>query len=556
MSLSTLKITSRENQNEMKRPLLTTGIILCCLLYSNAQQSSHLPRLLKNGNYTQLIVDNKPFLILGGELGNSSASSHEYMRPVWSKLRQMNLNTVFAPVYWELMEPIKGQFDFSLVDSLIKNARLDKMRVVLLWFGAWKNSMSCYAPAWIKTSSERFPRALDKNNVQQEILTPFNRNNLDADKKAFVALMHHIRQIDEKQNTVIAIQVENEIGMLPDARTYDEAANTAFNQPVPEQLLSYLQKNKHNVTPGLDSLWNANGYKTSGTWEEVFGRSLSTDEIFMAWHCARFVNEIVDAGKAVYNLPMYINAALNRPGWKPGQYPSAGPLPHVIDIWKAGAPSIDLFAPDIYFPDLKHWSDLYTRSSNPLFIPEIRFENGVDAKAFFVFGNYNCLSFSPFSIESTEHPEKEPIGKAYDVLEQISHLITKYQTSGAVKGFLLEKDSLPGEVTMNNYHLTIDHEYRLGWSAGAKNDTWPLTGCIIILVAPGEFYIAGTGVVITFTSTIENKRAGFLSIDEGKFEEEKWIPGRRMNGDQDHQGRHVRIPVGDYSIQHVKVYTY
>ncbi len=549
----------------IKRSIII-GAIVCCLLYSNAQESSaHIPHLVKNGTYTQLIVNNKPFLILGGELGNSSVSSHEYMRPIWPKLRQMNLNTVFAPVYWELMEPSKGQFDFSLVDSLIKNARLNKMRLVLLWFGAWKNSMSCYTPAWIKTSSQSFQRALDKNNVQQEILTPFNRNNLEADKKAFVMLMHHIRQIDEKQNTVIAIQVENEIGMLPDARTYDEAANTVFHQPVPEQLLNYLQKNKHSLIPELDSLWQVNGYRTSGTWEEVFGRSLSTDEIFMAWHYARFVNEIVDAGKAVYNLPMYINAALNRPGWKAGQYPSAGPLPHLINIWKAGAPSIDLFAPDIYFPDLKHWCDLYTLSSNPLFIPEIRFESGVDAKAFFAFGNYNCLSFSPFSIESTEHPEKEPIGKAYDVLKQISHLITKYQASDVVKGFLLEKDSLPKEVTMNNYHLTVDHEYRLGWSAGAKNDTWPLAGCIIISVAPGEFYVAGTGVVITFTSTIENKRAGFLSIDEGKFlnarltdsvGQEKWIPGRRMNGDQDHQGRHVRIPANSYSIQHVKLYTY
>src|SRR5215467_10016330 len=161
--------------------LFTTGIILCCLLHANAQQSSHLPHLVKNENYTQLIVDNKPFLILGGELGNSSASSNDYMRPIWPKLRQMNLNTVFAPVYWELMEPIEGRFDFSLVDSLIKNARLNKMRLVLLWFGTWKNSMSCYAPEWVKTNMKRFPRAQDKNNVQQEILTPFNRNNLDAD---------------------------------------------------------------------------------------------------------------------------------------------------------------------------------------------------------------------------------------------------------------------------------------------------------------------------------------------------------------------------------------
>jgi beta-galactosidase GanA len=534
------------------------------MLYLPAQQSpAHIPHLAKNGNYTQLIVDNKPFLILGGELGNSSASSNEYMRPIWPKLKQMNLNTVFAPVYWELMEPEEGRFDFSLVDSLIKNARLNKMRLVLLWFGSWKNSMSCYAPGWVKTDTERFPRALDKNNVRQEITTPFNRNNLEADKKAFVTLMRHIKQVDEKQTTVIAIQVENEIGMLPDARTYDEVANTAFQRAVPDQLLTYLQTNKNNLTPELNSLWKTNGYKTSGTWENVFGKSFSTDEVFMAWYYARFANEIATAGKAIYNLPMYVNAALNRPGWQPGQYPSAGPLPHVIDIWKAGTTSIDLFAPDIYFPDLKHWCDLYTRSSNPLFIPEIKFENGVDAKAFFTFGNYNCLSFSPFSIESTEHPEKEPIGKAYDILKQITPFITKYQTSNGVKGFLLEKDSLAGEITIGNYQLRIDHEYRLGWSPGAKNDTWPSAGCIIISVAPDEFYIAGTGVAITFTSTTTNKRAGFLTIDEGRFKEarqpdgqEKWVPGRRMNGDQDHQGRHVRIPVDSYSIQHVKLYTY
>ncbi|HYM94141.1 MAG TPA: DUF5597 domain-containing protein, partial [Chitinophagaceae bacterium] len=366
----------------------------------------------------------------------------------------------------------------------------------------------------------------------------------------------HIKEVDSKQNTIITIQVENEIGMLTDARSYDEAANTTFNQSVPEQLLNYLQTNKENLTPELKSLWEKNGFKTSGNWEEIFGKSLSTDEIFMAWYYAKFTNEIAVAGKAVYNLPMYVNAALNRPNWKPGQYPSGGPLPHLMDIWKAGAPAIDLLVPDIYFPDLQHWCDLYTRSGDPLFIPEIRFEKGDDAKAFFAFGNYNCLSFSPFSIESTEHPEKEPIGKTYNILNQISHLITKYQPRGNVNGFLLSKDSSSKVVTTGNYRLTVKHDYTLGWSPEAKNDSWPLSGCIVISVSPDEFYVAGTGVVITFESIINGKRAGFISVDEGRIENGKWIPGRRMNGDQDHQGRHVRIHVNDYSIQHMRMYTY
>ncbi|HEV8272368.1 MAG TPA: DUF5597 domain-containing protein [Chitinophagaceae bacterium] len=539
----------------MKSKLFIIGIILF-YLQTIAQAQSAMPRLVKNGNVFQLLVDNKPFLILGGELGNSSASSNDYMRLIWPKLRQMNLNTVIAPVYWELMEPIEGQFNFSLVDSLIKNARLFNMKLVILWFGAWKNSMSCYAPAWVKTNTSRFPRILDKSDDPQEIMTPFNKNNLEADKKAFVRFMQYLKETDSKDHTVITVQVENEIGMLPDARTYDEAANLAFNKPVPELLINYLKKNKEHLLPGIKSVWEANGSKTTGNWEEVFGKSLSTDEIFMAWYYAVFANELAIAGKAVYDLPMYVNAALNRPGAKPGQYPSAGPLPHLMDVWKAAAPSVDFLAPDFYNPDFKHWCDLYTRAGDPLFIPEHRFEKGIDAKAFFAFGNYNCLSFSPFSIESTNEPEKEPIGKTYDILNQLTPLITKYQSKGSVKGFLIEKDSTQKDIPIGDCLFTVYHEYRMGWSAGAKDSMWPLAGGLIIAVAPDEFYVAGTGFVMTFTPKNNTKKAGFISIDEGQFENDVWKAGRRMNGDQDHQGRHVRIPAYDHSIQHVKLYTY
>ena len=541
----------------MKKTIFIIGLYYVCLLQIAAQKpSNQIPRLVKNGSYVQLLVDNKPYLVLGGELGNSSASSNDYMRPIWPRLKQMNLNTVIAPVYWELMEPVEGRFDYSLVDSLIKNARLFDIRLVLLWFGAWKNSMSCYAPGWVKTNTTRFPRILDNTGSPHEIITPFNKNNLEADKKAFAGLMQHIKNVDSKEHTVITIQVENEIGMLPDARGYDEAANKSFHSAVPRQLLDYLVKNKNNLLPEIKSIWEANGYKTSGSWEEVFGKGLATDEIFMAWYYAVFTNELAVAGKAAFNLPMFVNAALNRPGAKPGQYPSAGPLPHVMDIWKAGAPSVDFLAPDFYNPDFKHWCDLYTRAGDPLFIPEHRFEKGIDAKAFFAFGNYNCLAFSPFSIESINEPEKEPIGKTYNLLNQLTPLITKYQPTGAVKGFLIEKDSIQKDIAIGDYLCTVHHEYKMGWSPGSKESSWPLAGGLIIAIAPDEFYVAGTGIVMTFTPKTNNKKAGFISIDEGRFEQGVWKPGRRMNGDQDHQGRHVRIPGNDHSIQHIKLYTY
>src|SRR5262245_32718372 len=196
----------------MIKTFFIAAIVLGSVLNASTQTGATIPRLVKNGNSFQLLVNNKPFLILGGELGNSSASSNEYMRPIWPKLKQMNLNTVIAPVYWELIEPVEGRFDFSSVDTLLKNARLYKMKLVLLWFGVWKNSMSCYAPAWVKTNTAKYPRILDKTNAPHEILTPFNKNNLDVDIKAFTSLIQYIKRVDAKQTTVITIQVENEIG--------------------------------------------------------------------------------------------------------------------------------------------------------------------------------------------------------------------------------------------------------------------------------------------------------------------------------------------------------
>ncbi|MFL9485220.1 DUF5597 domain-containing protein [Chitinophagaceae bacterium LWZ2-11] len=538
------------------RKIVLSFIVTVLALASQAQSVNSNPYLYKKNGITQLIVDQKPFLIIGGELGNSSASSNEYMAPVWPKLKAMHLNTVLTPVYWELMEPIENKFDFTLLDTAIKNARANNIKLVLLWFGAWKNSMSCYAPEWVKKNQTRFPRAQDQSGKGMEILSAFDDNNLQADMKAFKALMTHVKQTDAVQKTVIMVQVENEIGMLKEAREYTAAANALFQKDVPSELVNYLNKHKDSLVPELRDRWAATGFTGTGNWENMFGKSLETDEIFQAWHYAKYVEAVAAAGKSIYNIPMYVNAALNYRNVKPGQYPSAGPLPQVMDIWQAAAPAIDMLSPDFYNPYFRQYSKLYVRRNNPFFIPEIHFEPDDAAKVFYAIGHYKSIGFSPFSIESTNHPQDEPIAKSYEILHQLFPIISR-QTNFGTDGVLVEKNEPEQIVKLGKYEITVKHELTLGWSPKSKDSVWAMGGGIIIQTGEDEFIIGGTGIVCTFSLAIPSQDSiGILKTDEGKFVNGKWLPGRRMNGDQDHQGRHVRVPAGEWGIQKVALYSY
>jgi beta-galactosidase GanA len=306
-----------------------------------------MPHLGQRHGATQLIVDGRPFLMRAGELENSSASSLPYLDTLWPRFEAMHFNAVIAPVYWNLIEPQQGQFDFSTVDGLIEGARAHDMRLVLLWFGSWKNSMSTYVPAWVKRDSSRYPRARRSDGTPMDILSALSDANSKADSAAFVALMKHLRQTDGTRHTVVMVQVENEVGMIPEARDHGPLADAAFHAPVPKALTDYLSKHRENLAPALESAWRAHGFKTGVDWETTFGAGAQTDELFTAWTEGRYTGDVAAAGKAVYPLPMYVNAALIRPGKRPGDYPSGGPLPHLFDVWRAAAPAVDFLAPDI-----------------------------------------------------------------------------------------------------------------------------------------------------------------------------------------------------------------
>lgn len=519
------------------------------------------PHLAAHGTTQQLVVDGKPFLILGGELSNSSASSLDYLQAQWPALKSVGLNTVITPVEWDQIEPEQGHFDFTVIDGVIRQARQNKVKLVLLWFGAWKNSMSTYAPAWVKHDYATYAKAEDDKGQAQDILSAFDPDTLKADKAAYAALLAHLKVFDT-DHTVVMMQVENEIGMLPVVRDYSPQAQAAFDGPVPAALIAYLKAHHDGLDPYVRNLWEGNGLRESGSWHEVFGDSTAAQEVFQAWYYAVFANDLTQAGKAQYPLPMYVNAALIRPGKTPGQYPSAGPLPHLFDIWKAAGPDIDMLAIDMYFPNFTDWADRFKRPDNTFFIPEANSAGKPEAgaNAFYVTGQLDSIGFSPFAIDKITPDNSANLTQAYDTLSQLSPLILDAQGTGRMRGFRPRVsfdgvvDETPQSFVLGHYRFTVS--FIDPWTPKDKQNI-AANGGLIIQTGDDSFVVAGTGVVVTFEDAGADKMAvGIEQIVEGRYVNGVWTPGRWLNGDENHQGRHLKINAGGFGIQQLKLYRF
>lgn len=491
--------------------------------------AADMPHLARNGQATQLMVDGQPFLVLGGELHNSSSTSRAYMQPIWPQLAAMNLNTVLAVVPWDMVEPAEGRFDFTMVDELLEDARKHDLKLVLLWFGSWKNGLSHYVPDWVKADHRRFPRARTAHGTL-EILSTLSEANREADAKAFAALMAHLRQADGQQRTVIMIQVQNEVGLHADTRDRNEAAEAAFAGPVPRELLQHLQQNRETLLPETREVWAANGFRTSGTWTEVFGAGAAADEFFMAWNYSRYVNRVAEAGKSEYALPMFVNAWIVQPSDEyPGEYPAGGPQAHVLDIWRAGSPAIDIYAPDIYLPNFAEVCAQFVRSGNPLFVPESAAGIRGAANAFVAIGRFAAIGYSPFGIESRETDSANgPIHYAYGLLEQLTPLILEHQAKGTIQGVSFTAQNPNERIVMGNYTL---HTALL---SNRRSTEVPENGYgIIMQLAPDEFLVAGAGLQVTFaTNPASREMVGLATVEEGTFENGEWKRGRVLNGDE------------------------
>lgn len=528
-----------------------------------------LPHLEKRGSVTQLIVDGKPFLVLGGELHNSSSSSVEYMKSVWPRLAAMHMNTVLLPVAWETIEPEEGKFDFRVVDGLLEGARENNLKLVILWFGAWKNTYSSYVPAWVKSDTERFPRVQTSDARGTERLSPFSTAVRDADARAFARLMRHLREADGDRHTVLMVQVENEVGVIPESRDHSAVANVAFSAAVPSALTGFLQKHRTTLGPEFRAAWEAAGGKTAGTWQEVFGKTSLTDDLFMAWHYATYIEHVTGAGKAEYPLPMFANAALIRPNYEPGQYNSGGPLPHSMDVWHAGAPSLDMLSPDIYFNEFALWAGRYARPDNPLFIPEAQGGAAGVANALYAFGHLSAIGFSPFGVDdlgnapldlvgitnTAERPDNSAMSSVYSELSKLAPVILEKQGAGGIAAALMEGEAQrSARLSIGDYTANIA---RAGSASGAGGRL----AAMFIQTGPNEFLVTGSGdAQITFSTDKPGLPiVGIQSIDEEFFENGAWVPGRRLNGDENSQGQALRLYATDLAqgkIYRVRLYRY
>jgi beta-galactosidase GanA len=524
--------------------ILCLGVAISPL---GAQQNS-APHLEKRGAATQLIVDGQPFLMLSGELHNSSSSNLDYMKPIWPKLEATGLNTVVTPLSWELIEPAEGKFDFTLVDGLLDQARQAHQRIVFLWLASWKNGKSSYAPVWVKQDTRRFTRVVERGN-EVEILSPLCAATEEADARAFAALMHHIREVDGAQHTVVMMQVENEVGVLGDSRDRSDAANKAFAGAVPALLTAYLAAHRDSLYPDLRELWVANGQKSAGTWNEVFGEGERADEIFMAWHYARFMQSVAARGKAEYDIPMYVNTWLPSENTPPGEYPSGGSQPRVVDVWKAAGPGLDFYSPDLYAANFEEWCQRYHRVGNPLYMPETRGGAAGAANVFYALGEEAGLGFSPFGIDS-EAGDTDPLGESYKAIAAVAPLLLEHQSAGDVHGFLLDRDHAQVDFTMNGYTLHVSLDSIFGGQAESGFG---------MIMANGKdgFLGVGKGFRVTFSPyPASGPGVGIGAVEEGRFEDGKWISGRRLNGDEDDQGAYWRFDPHQVRTEKITLYRF
>jgi beta-galactosidase GanA len=508
----------------------------------------------QDGHFTWA-VDGSPFLAYAGEIHNSSASNLSYMKEeVWPYISDMNLNTLLVPLYWEKIEEREGEYNFTLLEGIIRQAREHKKKIIFLWFGLWKNGLSSYVPHWVKTDTKRFVRVLNEYKKPMDVISPLCKNAIEADLRAFMTVMTRINEIDNidsDENTVIAMQIENEMGILGSDRDYSEEANKRFQSEIPD-LLKEL-------------------YKVDGNYTQAFGKD--APEYFMAYHYATAIEQIAAAGKKIYPLPFFVNAWIEKYPWRPGGYPSGGPVAKFIPLWRKLVPSIDVLCPDVYISDFYSLCEAYSKEDNPLLIPEHRRDISQVSNVFYGVGNYNALLFSPFGVEDFQKDPETLTGfcnpnvmktlaidseawdcsgvdkflsKSYEVLQSVQEVLWEQRRKNKVYSFIKKDEHEKGIVIE-----TAEYDIKIVFEKSSR--TSPKSAGIIIEKEANEFYLLGTSFTFSFLPKKNEKtQIGVLDYEEGNFVDAQWNSTRTLNGDE----RYYMSIQGMPEIQRVMLYKY
>ncbi len=490
------------------------------------------PKLVQKDGRWAFLVEGRPYLILGGQVHNSSAWPAE-LPQVWTSLAALHANTVEAPVYWEQIEPQEGRFDFANVDLLVKGAREHDLHVVLLWFGTWKNGNMHYVPTWVKTDVKRFARVINSSGEPLDVLSANSRANLEADKRAFAALMRHLKSIDSEDHTVLMVQVENESGNIGSVRDFSADANAAFAGEVPADLLGVA-------------------HKKPGSWSQVFGDE--ADETFQLYHQARYLNEIAAAGKAAFAIPLYMNVWISYPPAElperripiPGiQYPSGGAVQKFVGLWRALAPSIDVIGPDIYSADsdfAKEVMHAYTRQDNALWIPETGRNDGFAKLLFYALGD-GAIGFSPFGVDSNgwnsmgDDPVKAH-ARNFALLGPMTREIAQLNFDGKLKTSVEEPGRERQELDFASWQATISYGFPQHDGQRPPGTKDAHGAALVAQLGPDEFLVTGVDASVSFhvPGRLPGLRMLILSAEEGAYDKGVWKPSRLWNGDETDRG--------------------
>jgi Domain of unknown function (DUF5597)/Beta-galactosidase len=512
--------------------IMTVGFVMGLLSVGNIcgqTGSGTIPKIVEKNGRHALLVDGQPFIMLGGQAHNSSGWPG-MLPQVWMAIKTMHANTLEVPIYWEQIEAQPGKFDFSLVDTLLKQGREHKVHLVLLWFATWKNGSSHYMPEWMKREASKYPNITGRNGQPVDSPSPHTQAAMEADAKAFAAVMGFLKKSDT-QHTVLMVQVENEPGSWGSVRDYSPEAQKLFEGQVPSELL------KPDVLKSLNKPADS-----KGTWHDVFGEN--ADEYFHAWSVARYIGYVAAAGKAVYPLPLYVNASLRDPLKNPpaSTYESGGATDNVIPIWKVAAPAIDLVAPDIYMPGSEQALkviELYDRPDNPLFVPETGSNQEYARYLYDVFAR-GGLGFSPFGIDDNGQGASEaeitarlePIAQEYTMIEPMMRDLAKWGFDGKIKAVVERDDHAEQTIDLGSWQAVVS--FGASGRRSEQTNTRPIGKAMVVKLGENEFVLIGSLCHFTFHPLGSNagKAWQYLKVEEGKYENGTFNLLRIRNGDE------------------------